>query len=40
MAAFMREQGFDFDYLETDGDHGGMVAEVWPAIFDYFDRHR
>lgn len=40
MVAFLREQRFNFDYLETDGDHGGMVAEVLPAIFDYFDRHR
>lgn len=40
MAAFLREQGFDFDYLETDGDHGGMVPQVLPAVFDYFDHHR
>ena len=40
MATFLREQGFDFEYLETDGDHGGMVSEVLPSIFDYFDRHR
>lgn len=40
MSAWMREQAFDFEYLETDGDHGGMVPEVWPAIFDFFDRHR
>ena len=40
MAAFLREQAFDVDYLETGGDHGGMVSEVLPAIFDFFDRHR
>jgi poly(3-hydroxybutyrate) depolymerase len=38
LAAFIRAGGFDFDYLEVDGDHGGMVPMVWPAIFDYFDR--
>lgn len=40
LAAYMREEKFDFDYLEVDGDHGGMVPMVWPAIFDFFDRHR
>ena len=40
MAAFLREQGFNFEYLETDGDHGGMVPQVWPSIFDYFNRQR
>ena len=40
LAVFLREQGFNFEYLETDGDHGGMVAEVLPSIFDYFDRYR
>jgi predicted peptidase len=40
LAAWMREEGFDFEYLEVDGDHGGMVPMVWPAIFDFFDRHR
>ncbi|MFZ9585787.1 MAG: alpha/beta fold hydrolase [Pseudohongiellaceae bacterium] len=40
MAAFLRERAFDVDYLETGGDHGGMVSEVLPAIFDFFDRHR
>jgi poly(3-hydroxybutyrate) depolymerase len=38
LAAFMRAGRFDFEYLEVDGDHGGMVPMVWPAIFDYFDR--
>ncbi|MGV3591934.1 MAG: alpha/beta hydrolase-fold protein [Gammaproteobacteria bacterium] len=40
MAAYMRAEQFDFDYLEVDGDHGGMVPMVWPAIFDFFDSHR
>ncbi len=34
----MRAGHFDFEYLEVDGDHGGMVPMVWPAIFDFFDR--
>jgi poly(3-hydroxybutyrate) depolymerase len=38
LAEFMRAGGFDFEYLEVDGDHGGMVPMVWPAIFDFFDR--
>ena len=38
LAEFMRAGDFDFDYLEVDGDHGGMVPMVWPAIFDFFDR--
>ena len=38
LAEFMRAGGFDFDYLEVDGNHGSMVPMVWPAIFDFFDR--
>lgn len=38
LAAFMRTGDFDFEYLEVDGDHGGMVPMVWPAMFEYFDR--
>ena len=37
-AEFMRAGGFDFDYLEVDGNHGSMVPMVWPAIFEFFDR--
>ena len=33
----MRAGGFDFEYLEVDGNHGRMVPMVWPAIFDFFD---
>jgi poly(3-hydroxybutyrate) depolymerase len=40
MAAYLREQSFNFEYLEVDGDHGGMVPQVWPAIFDYFNSHK
>jgi poly(3-hydroxybutyrate) depolymerase len=38
LAEFMRASAFDFDYLEVDGNHGGMVPMVWPAIFEFFDR--
>ncbi len=38
LAAFMRAGDFDFEYLEVDGDHGGMVPMAWPAVFEYFDR--
>lgn len=37
LAAFLGAGGFDFEYLEVDANHGGMVPLVWPAIFDYFD---
>lgn len=40
LAKFLRDQKFDFQYLEVDGNHGGMVPMVWPAVFDYFDAHR
>jgi len=40
LAKFLREKKFDFQYLEVDGNHGGMVPLVWPAVFDYFDAHR
>jgi poly(3-hydroxybutyrate) depolymerase len=38
LARFLREGGFAFDYLEVDGDHGGMVPLVWPRIFEFFAR--
>jgi len=38
LAEFLRAGDFDFDYLEVDGNHGGMVPMVWPAIFEFFDR--
>ena len=40
LANTLRERGFDFDYQEVDGAHGDMVPLVWPAVFDFFDRHR
>jgi len=38
LARYLREGGFAFDYLEVDGDHGGMVPMVWPRIFEFFAR--
>ncbi|HEY7186046.1 MAG TPA: alpha/beta hydrolase-fold protein [Vicinamibacterales bacterium] len=38
LARYLREGGFAFDYLEVDGDHGGMVPMVWPKIFEFFAR--
>jgi poly(3-hydroxybutyrate) depolymerase len=40
LAQYLRAGDFDFEYLEVDGDHGGMVPMVWPAIFEFFDRKR
>jgi poly(3-hydroxybutyrate) depolymerase len=40
LAEYLRAENFAFDYLEVDGDHGGMVPMVWPAIFDFFNRQR
>ncbi len=31
---------FTFEYLEVDGDHGGMIPQVWPDIFRFFDRYK
>jgi predicted peptidase len=40
MARYMREGGFNFEYLEVDGDHGGMVPLVWPRVFEFFNRFK
>jgi predicted peptidase len=40
LARFMREGDFVFEYVEVDGDHGGMVPMVWPRIFEFFDRYK
>lgn len=40
LARFMQGGDFEFEYLEVDGDHGGMVPLVWPRIFDFFDRYK
>jgi poly(3-hydroxybutyrate) depolymerase len=40
LARYLREREFDFEYFEVDGDHGGMVPMVWPAVFEFFNRQR
>ncbi len=40
LARHMQEGGFAFEYVEVDGDHGGMVPMVWPRVFEFFDRHK
>ena len=36
----MRAGDFIFEYLEVDGNHGGMVPMVWPRVFEFFDRYK
>jgi poly(3-hydroxybutyrate) depolymerase len=40
LAQFIKDRGLPFEYLEVDGDHGGMVPMVWPHIFEFFNRIR
>jgi predicted esterase len=40
MQAWMKEQKFKVEYKEVEADHGGMVALVLPAVFDFFDQVR
>lgn len=37
LARFMRDGDFLFEYVEVDGNHGGMVPMVWPRVFEFFD---
>lgn len=39
-AGFLGGNGFDFEYLEVDGNHGSMVPMVYPAIFEFFDNYK
>ncbi len=39
-AEFLGSNGFVFEYLEVDGNHGSMVPMVYPAIFSFFDRYK
>ena len=39
-AEYLDNNGFNFEYLEVDGNHGSMVPMVMPAIFEFFDRHQ
>jgi len=36
LARYLRQGLFDFEYLEVDDDHPGMVPMVWPSIFAFF----
>ncbi len=40
LARYLRQGHFDFQYLEVDGDHPGMVPMVWPSIFEFFDHEQ
>jgi hypothetical protein len=40
LAKFMGGGNFVIDYLEVNGDHGGMVPMVLPRIFEFFDRYK
>jgi predicted peptidase len=40
MRDWMKENGFQLEYLEVDAGHGGMVPLVLPAIFEFLERHR
>ncbi len=40
LSKFLREEKFNFDYLEVDGDHGGMVPMVLPRVFDFFNSNK
>jgi poly(3-hydroxybutyrate) depolymerase len=35
---WLMRQGYPYEYLEVAADHGGMVLQVLPSIFDFFDR--
>ncbi len=37
LAKFLRERKFRIEYLEVQGNHGGMVPLAWPRVFDFFD---
>lgn len=40
MLAWMKERGFQIEYLEVNADHGGMIPLVLPSLFEFFDRCR
>ena len=37
LAEFLRAGKFQIEYVEVDGNHGGMVPLVWPRVFEFFD---
>ena len=38
--AWMKERGFNIEYMEVNADHGGMSPLVLPSVFNFFDRCR
>ena len=40
MLEWMKERGFNIEYMEVEADHGRMIPLVLPSIFNFFDRHR
>jgi len=40
MQRWMKQQGFQLEYVEVEVDHGRVVALVLPAIFDFFAGQR
>ena len=40
LAQYLRAGIFHFEYVEVDGNHGGMVPLAWPRVFDFFDAAR
>ena len=37
LARFLTDGKFRVEYVEVDGNHGGMVPLVWPRVFEFFD---
>jgi hypothetical protein len=37
----MKKLEMTYEYLEIEGgDHGSVVAQNFPKIFDFFDKHK
>ena len=37
LARYLKDGKFQIEYVEVDGNHGGMVPLVWPRVFEFFD---
>ena len=37
LARYLADGKFRVEYVEVDGNHGGMVPLVWPRVFEFFD---
>ncbi len=40
LQTFLKARGLEVAYIEVDATHLGMVPQVLPKIFDFFDKHR